>query len=253
MPLFIFIILLLSSFSVCAHFQVLLPNTDMVTTEMDHRLQLTLMFTHPMQQGPLMDMKPPVQFGVLVDGTQHDLRAQLKAQQQKGNTFFTSHYRLKKPADYVFFVEPQPYWEATEGRLIIHYTKVIVDAFGAESGWDAEVGFPVEIEPLVRPYGLWQGNVFRGIVKRAGQPVAFATVEVEYWNEDKQITIGADPLITQVIKTDAQGSFTYAMPQAGWWGFAALVEADKPMLNPQGKAVPVELGAVIWVKTYPIK
>ena len=38
------------------------------------------------------------------------------------------------------------------------------------------------------------------------------------------------------------------MPRAGWWGFAALVEGDTPMKAPDGKSVPVEEGALIWVK-----
>ena len=33
-----------------------------------------------------------------------------------------------------------------------------------------------------------------------------------------------------------------------WWGFAALVEGDEPMVSPEGAEVPVEQGALIWVK-----
>ncbi len=36
---------------------------------------------------------------------------------------------------------------------------------------------------------------------------------------------------------------------AGWWGFAALIDGDKKMANPDGKPVDVELGGLIWVKT----
>lgn len=98
--------------------------------------------------------------------------------------------------------------------MIIHYTKVVVDYLGAEEGWDQMVGFPVEIEPLVRPYGLWAGNTFRGIVKRNGQPVPFATVEVEYFNQGRQVAIPNDAFSTQVIKADAAGVFSYTMPRA---------------------------------------
>jgi cobalt/nickel transport protein len=69
------------------------------------------------------------------------------------------------------------------------------------------------------------------------------------WRNDGSITPPADPFITQVIKTDREGVFHYAMPRAGWWGFAALVEGEKPLPNPQGDPVPVELGGLIWVKT----
>ena len=57
-----------------------------------------------------------------------------------------------------------------------------------------------------------------------------------------------DAFITQVIKADANGTFTYAMPRAGWWGFAALLEGDETMASPEGKDAPVEQGALMWVK-----
>ena len=130
--------------------------------------------------------------------------------------------------------------------MIIHYTKVVVDAFGAGEGWDADVGLPVEIAPLVRPYGLWTGNLFRGVVEKRGEPVPYAKVEVE-WRNDGSLTPPSDPFITQVIKADANGVFSYAMPRAGWWGFAALLQGDIPMKNPDGREVPAEAGALIWV------
>ena len=115
------------------------------------------------------------------------------------------------------------------------------------------IGLPVEIEPLVRPYGLWTGNLFRGIVRKAGKPVPFAEIEVEYYNEGRAVSISGDPFVTQVIKADANGMFAYAMPRAGWWSFAALVEGDELVTNPDGKKVPVELGGLIWVKTVDMK
>jgi cobalt/nickel transport protein len=107
---------------------------------------------------------------------------------------------------------------------------------------------PVEIEPLVRPTGLWTGNSFRGIVRRNGKPVPFAEVEVEFVN-DGSVKAPNDAFVTQVIKADGAGVFSYAMPRAGWWGFAALVTGDKKMKSPDGKDVSVELGGLMWVKT----
>jgi cobalt/nickel transport protein len=236
-----------------AHFQELIPATDIVTAQTGKNLQLHLVFTHPMAGGPVMEMAEPVQFGVLVDGQKQDLKDQLKVKQVDGKTTYEASYTLKAAADCVFYVEPAPYWEPAEGKYITHYTKVIVDAFGAEQGWDQPVGFPVEIEPLVRPYGLWTGNTFRGVVKQNGAPVPFAEIEVEYRNEGGQVSILADPFITQVIKADAGGTFAYTMPRAGWWGFAALLEGDQPMQGPDGKAVGHELGALLWVRTVDMK
>jgi cobalt/nickel transport protein len=196
-----------------------------------------------------MEMGAPAQFGVLVDGEKHSLKESLKEKKVDDRTAYDAKYTAKAPGDYVFYLEPAPYWEPAEQKMIVHYTKVVVDAFGAEEGWDAMVGFPVEIEPLVRPYGLWTGNAFRGIVRRDGEPVPFAEIEVEYYNEDRKVEIPADPFVTQVIKADAGGTFCYVMPRAGWWGFAALVDGEEEMENPEGEPVDVELGGLIWVRT----
>lgn len=231
-----------------AHFQVLIPSTDIVADGDKTAVSLEILFTHPMRQGPVMMMAPPKQFGVLVEGKKHDLRPALEARQIGGKTAYTASYDVATPADHVFYIEPAAYWEPGEQKMIVHYTKVVVSAFGAEEGWDAMVGFPVEIEPLVRPYGLWTGNCFRGIVRSGGKPVPFAEIEVEYYNTDG-VKPPAEAFVTQVIKADASGTFCYGMPRAGWWSFAALIDGDKKMVNPEGKPVDVELGALMWVKT----
>jgi cobalt/nickel transport protein len=238
---------------VLAHFQVLIPSTDIVTAEGSRSAELNIIFTHPMEQGPIMNMEMPTQFGVLVMEKQKDLKDTLELKEIDGQKTYRSSYTFKQPGDHIFYIEPAPYWEPAEEVMIIHYTKVVVNAMGAEEGWDAMVGFPVEIEPLVRPYGLWTGNVFRGIVKKNGEPVPFAEIEVEYYNEGSEVEIPADAFITQVIKADANGVFSYAIPKSGWWGFAALIEGDEKMKNPEGQEVGVELGALIWVKTVDMK
>lgn len=234
--------------ALCAHFQVILPSDEIVSEGGKKTVELRVVFTHPMEQGPVMEMGEPKQFGVLVGGKKQDLKSSLVPITLMGKRAYKCSYRIKAPGDYIFYIEPSPYWEPAEEKMIIHYTKVVVDAFGAEEGWEAMVGFPVEIEPLVRPYGLWTGNVFRGIVKKDGKPVPFAEVEVEYYNEGEKVRIPSDPFVTQVIKADGNGVFSYAIPRAGWWGFAGLLEGDRKMKNPDGKLVDVELGAVIWVK-----
>jgi cobalt/nickel transport protein len=232
-----------------AHFQVLRPSDEIISPEDPKTVRLDAIFTHPMENGPVMEMGRPRRFGVLAAGKQHDLLETLQSKKVDGKTAYETTYRVRRPADYVFYIEPAPYWEPAEQKMIVHYTKVIVDGFGAEEGWDEMVGLPVEIEPLVRPYGLWTGNVFRGVVRRDGKPVPFAEIEVEYLNEDEEVKPPSSPFVTQVIKADADGEFCYAMPRAGWWGFAALVEGTEKMKNPEGKEVDVELGGLIWVRT----
>lgn len=231
---------------VAAHFLEMIPDRDIVEDADNRTVGLDLRFTHPMMGGPAMEMARPARFGALGPHGHEDLAASLATRRVDGKTAFQADYTFRRPGDYVFYVEPAPYWEPAEGVMIVHYTKVVVSAFGAGEGWDHSVGFPVEIAPLVRPYGLWTGNLFRGVVKKNGAPVPFAEVEVE-WRNDGSVTPPADAYVTQVIKADSNGVFAYAMPRAGWWGFAALLEGDETMTNPEGAEVPVEQGALMWV------
>ena len=231
------------------HFQVLVPSADIVAADGPRTVSLDIVFTHPMANGPVMDTGKPTRFGVLVSGRKQDLRKLLKPKKIDGKSTYTASYRVKAPGDHVFFLEPAPYWEPAEQKMIVHYTKVVVEAMGAEEGWDEMVGFPVEIEPLVRPYGLWTGNTFRGIVRNDGKPVPFAEIEVEYLNTGGEVKLPADAFTTQVVKADANGVFAYTMPRAGWWAFAALIDGDDQTPNPEGDLVDVELGALMWVRT----
>ncbi len=237
--------MMLSAGNAQAHFQQLIPSADV--PEAGQSVSLELVFTHPMERGPVMEMKKPKRFGALIEGAFTDMSASLKAGKRQDRTIWTSTWKPGAPGASVFYVEPEPYWEPAEGKYIIHYAKVVVDAGATGKGWDAMIGAPVEIEPLVRPTGLWAGNLFQGIVRKDGKPVPFAEIEIDDMN-DGAVKPPNDAFVTQVIKADGNGVFTYAMPRAGWWGFAALIEADQKMKSPGGDDVPVELGALIWVK-----
>lgn len=252
MTILLSIILLMASLSLCwAHFGMIIPSDDIVAKEDKKTIMLDVKFIHPFE-GDYMNMEMPKAFGVFVDGKKQDLLKTMKKKEVKKFATWETTYQIKNPGDYTFFVEPAPYWESSEESFIVHYTKVIVNALGLEEGWDKEIGLKTEIVPLTRPYGLWTGNVFQGIVKVDGKPVPNAEVEVEYYNEGGKIKSPAEPYITQVVKADQNGIFTYAMPKAGWWGFAALNTADYKMAH-EGKEYPVEIGAVFWVRTRDMK
>ena len=227
------------------HFQELVPDADVLPE--GGTVSLDLVFTHPMEGGPAMEMVRPERFGVLMDGETTDLLDALEGAPVDGRQAWRASHTLAEPGAAVFFVAPEPYWEPSEGKFIIHYTKVVVDSWASGDGWDAMVGLPVEIEPLVQPTGLWTGNLFRGIVRENGAPVPFAEIEVEYRN-DGSVGIPNEAFITQVIKADQDGVFAYALPRAGWWAFAALTEAAGTMTAPDGTEAPVETGGLIWVK-----
>jgi len=230
-----------------AHFGVMLPDKTMVLSGDNPKLELILAFCHPFAQNG-MDLAKPQAFGVQVGKDKANLLNTLQETKILAKQAWKTSYTLKKPGVYIFYFNPQPYWEAAEDKYIVHHTKTYVAAFGDEAGWDREVGLKAEIIPLTRPFGLYTGNVFRGLVKFKGKPVPHVDVEVEYWNQNKQVTAPNDYFVTQVVKTDRNGVFCFAAPQAGWWGFSALNMEKNAITQPDGKKKDAEYGAVLWVQ-----
>lgn len=227
-----------------AHFGMIIPSASTVTDKGDATLTLSLSFSHPMEtQG--MNMVEPKVFEVVTNGKAQDIKAALKPAKTADHDAWTAQYDIRRPGVYQFVMEPEPYWEPAEDCYIVHYTKTYVAAFGDEEGWDEPVGLKTEIVPLTRPFGNYAGNVFQGQVLLDGEPVPGAEVEVEYFNRDHTYKAPDAYMVTQVIRADADGVFTYGVPFAGWWGFAALNTSPDTM-DRDGAPKNVELGAVLW-------
>jgi cobalt/nickel transport protein len=234
-----------------AHFGMVIPSDTMIMQGDNRTVSVQVSFSHPFE-GIGMEMAKPRVCSVMANGNRMDLMGLLKKDPLMGRTAWSLDYKITRPGVYMFLVEPEPYWEPAEDVFIVHYTKAVVTAFGDDDGWDREIGLKTEILPLSKPYGLYAGNIFQGIVKLNGKPVPFAEVEVEYYNKDRQLTAPTDYMVAQTIKTDINGVFSYAAPVSGWWGFAALNKADFKLKH-DGEDKDVELGAVIWVKFHEIK
>lgn len=239
------VMVFMASGPVLAHFGMLIPSKATVSKADPKTVDMQISFSHPFELKG-MDMAKPKAFGVMSGGSKEDLLGTLKPIQVMGKSAWSSQFALKKPGVYIFYMDPEPYWESAEDSFISHYTKVVVPAFGEEAGWDKEVGQKIEIVPLTRPFGLYAGNVFQGIVKVDGKPSAYAEVEIEFYNKDNKVEAPTEYMVTQSVKTDRNGVFTYAAPKAGWWGFAALTTADFK-LKKDGKDKAVEIGGVVWV------
>lgn len=234
-----------------AHFGMAIPSTPVVEEPEDAAVTVELSFSHPMEAVG-MPLSRPRAVRVVVDGETEDIGASLRATRIMGHDAWAVGYTVKRPGVYAFVMEPEPYWEPTEDCFIVHYTKTYVAAFGEEEGWDEPVGLKTEIVPLTRPFGNYAGNVFQGLVLLDGKPAPNAMVEVEYYNRDGKYAAPNEYMVTQTIKTDANGVFTYGIPFAGWWGFAALNTATEKMAW-EGEDKDVELGAVLWAEfTAPI-
>ncbi|WP_457754951.1 DUF4198 domain-containing protein [Thermovibrio ammonificans] len=236
-----------------AHFMVLKPSTDIVEGSNAKTIRVEARFTHPMEGGPNMPFKP-VKSGIVVNGRKlpiHWQKHEIPAMpgSSKMVPYYTADVKLRMPGVYQFYLVPDYYFEPAEQKFIRQITKVEVEAYGMEEGWNKPIGLKAEIVPVTRPFGLWEGNTFVGRVYFNGKPAANVRVEVEYLNT-QGIKVPADPFITQVVRTDKDGYFYYTIPWAGWWGFSAIGYGGKRRYK-DGKLYPVELDAVMWVKAYP--
>ncbi len=228
--------------SLNAHFLALLPENDNITTIEDSKIKIDAMFIHPFEQMGLKLEKP---VGIFVNGKDKPL--ELTKTTKFNNLSWTSKYKIKKPGVYKFFIEPKAYFEKAEEKYIKHASKVIVSAFGREDGWDKPIGLKYEIVPLVKPFGLYSGNLFQGKVLKDGQALKNIDVEIELFNEFK-LKAPTNAHITQIVKTDDNGIFSFVLNHKGWWGFAALIDEGTKEFNKQ--EYPIENGALIWIKAY---
>jgi cobalt/nickel transport protein len=230
-----------------AHFGLIIPSAPLVSEAGAAGIKLDLRFWHPFENKGL-DMAEPQKFQVWVHGRPEDLKPALREGRDLGFKTWSADYRLSRPGLHAFTLEQSPYWEAAEDKFIIHYPKAYVGAFGDDEGWAEPLpGLKTEIVPLVKPDALYAGNVFTGRVLLDGRPVPGAEVEVE-WYPGPGLA-GRAPsaaMIPQAVRADADGVFSYAAPRSGWWGLAALTEADYT-LPQEGQDKAVELGAVLWL------
>ncbi len=226
-----------------AHFLTFMSNTDVVDDKKDSTLNFDISFMHPFEQNGMTMEKPKL----FVNS--NDNKIPVKETTKLGHKAWSAKYKINMPGVYKFFVEPQPYFEPAEGKYIIHVPKLIVDAYGLEEGWDEPIGLKYEIIPMVKPFGLYAGNLFQGKVLHNGKPASNVEVEVELYNNFK-LKAPNSSHVTQVVKTDDNGVFSFVMNHKGWWGFAALIEEGKIKNKDDGKEYPVENGALLWIKAY---
>lgn len=253
-----------------AHFMMMY--TPEIALEKGQPLDMRIAFTHPAEAGHMMNMGGIKEFYVVKQrGDAKPKKVNLK-KYLKEITWKNPHAsapafaaripkkEVRSMGDYVFVMKPGYYFEKEEGVYMQQITKLITNVGGVPGNWAEPVGLPCEIVPLIKPYAVWTGNVFKAQVLSSGKPVAGAEVEVEYMSHMPNLKTNSmpskssvdypqDSFITQTIFSDANGYITFGIPKAGWWGFAAL--GVGPEKEYKGK----ELGqdAVIWIKAVDMK
>ena len=239
-----------------AHFQ--LVYTPQVNLEKAGEVPFKLIFWHPFENGHVMDMGTPEAFYALHKGKVIDLMDTLKPIRFKGAgneaDAFEGALKVKRGGDYTLVLQPAPYLEPSEDIYIQQITKSYLNKGGIPSDWNEPAGLKTEILPLNKPTNIVAGSTFTGRVLSEGKPVAGAEIEIEFMaaepdmesNSAGKSTAEPTPGGSLVAISDDNGYFTYGIPKAGFWGFAALgVGPDKEF---EGKDLSQD--AVIWVKAY---
>ena len=242
-----------------AHFQLVYTPETMVEKPGD--VPVGLIFWHPFENGHAMDMARPEQVFALSHGRRIDLTPSLSEATFKGAQNEAAAWRatvpVRKMGDYVLVTIAAPYYEQSEDLYIQQFAKSYLNLGQLPSDWADPVGLATEIVPLDKPYNIPAGGIFTGRVLSQGKPVAGAEIEVEYLAAAPDLeSFSAGPATTEplpggalVVTSDENGYFTYGLPRAGVWGFAAL--GTGPESAHEGKALSQD--AVIWVRAWDMK
>ena len=239
-----------------AHFQLIYTPEVNLTKAGD--LPVKLVFWHPFENGHVMDMGEPLEFYAVNRGKRIDLMGSLTPITFQGADNSAAAYDatvpVKRSGDYVLVAVPAPYYEESEDIYIQQIAKSYLNLNEIPTDWMEPQGLATEILPLNRPTNIVAGSTFTGRVLSEGKPVAGAEIEVEYIaaaplmqeNRPAEPTSAPLPGGTLVAITDEAGYFTFGIPKAGFWGFAAL--GSGPETEYEGKELSQD--AIIWVRAY---
>lgn len=245
--------LVLAATPALAHFQ--LAYTPTVVLDAPAEVPMKFIFWHPMDNGHAMDMGQPESLVVYFKGEAIDLTDKLtpftfKSAHNEGQAYEVA-LPVKRNGDYIVALTPAPYYEESEGIYIQQITKSFLNKGEMPTGWNEPLGLPTEIVPLNKPTNVLAGSTFSGLLLSDGEPVSGAEIEIEYLAAEpdmdtggvKEMTIEPPSGGALVAITGHDGMFTFGIPKAGFWGFAAL--GSGPDTEHEGKELSQD--AVIWV------
>lgn len=262
-------ILFLITTNAYAHFQMLY--TPNLALEKGKYIQIRQVFTHPFEDKYTLNMGKQhdsneflevEEFYVINKKKKTDLKSTLKAIQFKGNVnsghAYESKYKARKMGDHIMILKAAPFYEENQDIYIQQIVKTIINVAAAPTNWSDDLKLEAEIVPLVKPYAIWEGSNFAGIVKAQGKAVPYANVDITYLNRDVDInnnSMGKDKIkasnkvfITLSLKANKNGEFNFTIPKAGFWAFSAQ-DLNK---GKTFKGKKLKQDALIWVEAKPI-
>lgn len=158
--------------------------------------------------------------------------------------------------DYVIVVEHQQHWKKSLGYYKQKVAKAYINNGGLLTDWPNRVLVnKPEIIPLVRPFAIFPGTLFRAeVVNGKGSKIPHARILIEFLNYKTSSAgvVSDTPIITQAergiqtIFADSSGTFSFIPQVAGVWTFT-LVDGDEN-LTIDGKELSYDSSISIHVK-----
>jgi cobalt/nickel transport protein len=238
------------------HFHTFWPDGPNGYAKLGEEIVYQYFWGHPYEM-ILFDAKAPTAYVVAPDGEREPVSLEPVEMEDPETGLPRAAFRLRYTPENIgdswLVLEAPPYPIEEEGEAVQDYVKQCIHVM-AEQGWDSELGLPVELVPLTRPYGLEPGFAFTARAYMGGEPMAGATVEIEKFNgfhvgeemlPTDQFGMEDVPMITRVAKTDAFGYVTYTLDEPGWWMISVSAESGTAAV--EGEEYPRVLRGGLWV------
>jgi cobalt/nickel transport protein len=227
--------MLVSIVALCVHMHTVIP--DQAFLRKGRETGITYVYGHPFEHEIMTARRPASLVVAGPGGTVEDLLPRL----EKAGPGYRVLFTPKERGDHYLILRAPPAVE--DGAVHRAAAKVILHV-QSQQGWNRAPGAGLDIVPLIRPYGLAAGSVFRGRVLFNGEPVTGATVEVEKYNPAAPASLPDDAFITGVSVTDGAGTFVANLPEPGWWCVSATVARGTE--RHEGTELPVEHVLTFW-------
>lgn len=232
-----------------SHFHTFIPDGGIFNRK-GQEVTFNYFWGHPYEKILFETPKPDKLYVVNPDGTETDFTDKMAAKKEKGEggevTSYTFKFTPKDRGDYMLCLNAPAIFVEEEELFWQDYMKQVVHV-QTQHGWDAKTGQKIELVPLVRPYGIEEGFVFRATAYLDGKPLADAEVEIEKYNPKAphEEDLPDESMITRVAKTDANGVVAYTLDEPGWW--VVCVSTESGEMEKDGKKYPLIVRGGFWL------
>ncbi len=224
-----------------AHYPMLIGDRSPLMDQRGGTVNLTYGLGE-LHNGVLVDArKPDWVRGYTFDGGDFELTDKIEVRGKLSNI----KYRSRRIGDTWIVAHVPMSWSKHDSTFTETTARTVIHQ-GLSRGWETPLGLPLEIVPLIQPYGLFAGEIFRFEVLLKGKPLKNAKIFAEKYYEKPLVEPYPDAaLLTRTSRTDSNGIATVNLHSPGWWVLFINHEMDEMEKN--GQAGIATLQDAIWI------